>query len=283
VVHRDSIEINDEVKNHENKSNNKNIREISAKNSNNAIKVSINNNLIKINTKYKIFNNKKFNNKKIIYKNSFNIGNNEKFNQSFFTSINKNNNFNKKLSNDINYKFDFTNRSNTINSETKLYNTSNNSLINNKKYKSFINSPKKSENKKRIINDFNSISLNEKYNNQTYRTIKERSIKEKDMIKLISQQSGNISNNISFKNHLLQMKKKNGVGLYKAYLNDKYIYNRNIINNEISLTNPNSEYISFKNNINNLLHSDMNTIYYSITNLGNNSDNITKNKKNYFN
>ena len=80
------------------------------------------------------------------------------------------------------------------------------------------------------------------------------------------------------------MKKRKGVGLYKAYhFNDKYIYNRNIINNEISLTNPNSEYISFRNNINNLLYSDMNAIYYNLTNLANESNNITKNKKDYFN
>lgn len=103
------------------------------------------------------------------------------------------------------------------------------------------------------------------------------------MNRLIGQQLENISKNISFYNHLLQMKKKKGVGLHKAYVNDKNIYNKNVINNEISLINPNSEFISLRNNLNNSLYSDIKTIYYNHTNLDNNWNNITNNKKDYFN
>ena len=134
-----------------------------------------------------------------------------------------------------------------------------------------MDSAKKKINKKRILNTLNT---NEKNNNRLYRTVKERETKkEKDMNNLTIQQSINIPKNITFNNNLFQLKKKNEIGLYKAYnFYDKFIYNRNIINNKLSLTNPNSEYLSFKNNLKYLVYSDMNNNDYKFSNLDNNSN-----------
>ena len=269
--HRDTIIINDVFgKSNTNKSNNKNITEVCGKNCNDVIKTNIKNNSIKVNSKDKILNKKKLNLKKNIYNGYFNSLDNEKSVQSSVTTINKNNNFNIILSNGIDFrKFSFANRSNLANSEKKIYYTSNNSLINSLKYKRFMNSPKKKENKKNIV----SPNENNHIRNRIYRTLKERqNIKIKDMNKLIIRKKVNAPKNISFNKYLFQIKKKSQRELYKANnkaynSNDKIIYIRNITNNKISLTNQHSEYMSFRNNPKNQAYSYMNTIDKNISNL----------------
>ena len=253
MEHRDIITINDEaVRNDKNKNINKNIgKEVCAKKSNNYANKTNNKKFsIKVNTKNTMLNNKKNNNKKITHKINFSNGKKKEINLKSFTTIKKINNFNIKLSNDIDYrKFSFGNRINGIYYEKKLYDTSNNILINNIQCKSFIGSAKKKENKKIILNILNTY---EKNNNRLYRALKERETKkEKDMNNLIIQQSINSPKNITLNNNLFEFKKKNEIGL-NFY--DKFIYNNNIINNKICLTRPNSECLSFKNNLKYLIN-----------------------------
>ena len=78
---------------------------------------------------------------------------------------------------------------------------------------------------------------------------------------------------------LFQIKKKIELPLYKVYTSgDRRAGNKKIKSNSISVTNKNSEYISFKNNLKNLPDIDIDSFDTKLSNIQINSNNTIKNK-----